>query len=246
MGVVSSHMSHSPHYVKTPHLNLYNVPDETAHLQTQLLYGERVIVGEVKDGFVKVKALWDGYVGWVRQEGLCALGHLGAPTHSLSVRQGVIYEKPDLKSSPKMLIPFLSSLWVCQDKQTDKQADKPADKQADKPADKQADRQNENGFCALKTGGFIFTKHLSPYGEVIEKDYVETAIGFLGTAYLWGGRTYQGIDCSALVQLALFAANISCPRDSTDQLRELGKEVEPPYQRGDIVFWKAHVGFFVG
>ena len=49
-------------------------------------------------------------------------------------------------------------------------------------------------------------------------DWVETATQFMGTPYVWGGKTYQGLDCSALVQACMHASGLSVPRDSMPQL----------------------------
>jgi len=69
----------------------------------------------------------------------------------------------------------------------------------------------------------------------------------MGTPYLWGGKTSAGLDCSGLVQLALQSTGRECPRDS-DMQQALGSPVtsETALQRGDLIFWKGHVGLYAG
>jgi cell wall-associated NlpC family hydrolase len=78
-------------------------------------------------------------------------------------------------------------------------------------------------------------------------DWIEVAERFINTPYVWGGRSALGIDCSALVQLALQQAGIACPRDSDMQEARLGGQVERPngLRRGDLVFWPGHVGIML-
>jgi cell wall-associated NlpC family hydrolase len=68
---------------------------------------------------------------------------------------------------------------------------------------------------------------------------------FVGTPYLWGGKTSLGIDCSGLVQVALNAAGIDCPRDSDMQEGSVGRALSPVEAQqprcGDLIFWKGHV-----
>ena len=96
------------------------------------------------------------------------------------------------------------------------------------------------GFYRLRDGGFVPRAHLEP----VEDDFVGLAERFLGSPYLWGGRSRRGIDCSGLVQVARIAAGHPTPRDSDMQAAQVGTALceEVPLRRGDLVFWKGHVG----
>jgi cell wall-associated NlpC family hydrolase len=94
---------------------------------------------------------------------------------------------------------------------------------------------------AVTLSGYVPARHLAPL-DVAEPDFVAVAERFLGVPYLWGGKTSLGVDCSGLVQIALTAAGIACPRDSDMQERALGEAVDlADLRRGDLVFWKGHV-----
>jgi cell wall-associated NlpC family hydrolase len=103
-------------------------------------------------------------------------------------------------------------------------------------------------FLPLAGGGYLFAGHAAPVGKV-EADFVAVAETFLGTPYLWGGRTSIGLDCSGLVQLALEAAGWPAPRDADMQAEELGRNLDwrpsVKLSRGDLVFWEGHVGIMV-
>ena len=75
-------------------------------------------------------------------------------------------------------------------------------------------------------------------------DFVAVTERFLGTPYLWGGKTNLGLDCSGLVQVALTACGVACPRDSDMQEKALGAPLHglAGLRRGDLLFWSGHVG----
>ena len=84
-----------------------------------------------------------------------------------------------------------------------------------------------------------------PVGADKGDDLATSALKFLGTPYLFGGRSSGGIDCSGLSQVVLQFHGHDSPRDSGPQLRA-GLEGQPEdWQRGDLVFFKAHVGIMV-
>ncbi|MDE2579512.1 MAG: C40 family peptidase [Hyphomicrobiales bacterium] len=106
--------------------------------------------------------------------------------------------------------------------------------------------QTSGDFAQLTSGGFVFARHLKPIGRD-EDDFVAVAESLIGAPYLWGGKSPAGIDCSGLVQTALFMAGRAAPRDTDMQLAGLGAPVAAAHdlsglQRGDLIFWKGHVG----
>lgn len=100
--------------------------------------------------------------------------------------------------------------------------------------------EDEAGYCRVE-GGWMMTQHLAKRKA---EDWVAVAESFIGTPYLWGGNTSFGIDCSGLVQVARHAAGLACPRDS-DVQQEAFPKASGGARRGDLVFWKGHVGIMV-
>jgi len=101
-----------------------------------------------------------------------------------------------------------------------------------------------DGAFARCAAGWVPAVHLRPV-DAPEADPVTVAESLVGTPYLWGGNSRDGIDCSGLVQAALRACGRPCPADSDLQRAALGRPLradEAP-RRGDLAFWSGHVGW---
>lgn len=195
-------------------------PRPDAMLQTQALMGERVtIYDRTAEGWARGQLESDGYVGWI-PEG--ALGMAKATpnrtsTHKVSALRTFGFPGPSIKLPPAATLPLGALVSVT---------------------------RSEDTFAVTDTNLFIPAQHLAPRGQM-EHDFVAVAERFVGTPYLWGGKSSLGIDCSGLVQVALTASGIGAPRDSDMQEASLGAALPAPdtgpLKRGDLVFWKGHV-----
>lgn len=201
------------HQVIEPIADLRRDPAHEAPLDTQALFGERVTIQEITDeGWARGRLEQDGYVGWLSAN---ALGPVGPPaTHKVVVPRTLGFPGPNIKLPPMTALPMGAMLAIV----------------------KQDDRFAINGY-----GWYFPLTHVAPIAAN-RLDFVAVAEFFLGAPYLWGGKTSLGIDCSGLVQIALQAAGIACPRDSHMQETALGKPSSlAELRRGDLVFWKGHV-----
>ncbi len=217
-----AHIIRAPRYVqgevrqvKVPIAPLRRNPMPDAPLDTEALYGERVTVYEDARSWSWVQLRGDGYVGYMPSDTLRPVPQ--DITHKISALRAIVFKEADIKSLPIRAFSFGS----------------------------QVSCTGAGKFIKLDEGGFIHLRQTS-MGNDRAADFVSVAERFIGTPYLWGGKTSLGIDCSGLVQVAMMAAGHFCPRDSYMQATEVGlaRDVEKfdELQRGDLIFWKGHVG----
>lgn len=204
-------------YIAAPTAPLHAAPDSTSEMVSEMLHGEGLDILSTAGDWAKVKSQRDGYEGFLHSS------HYAdgpAPTHQVTALRTILYDAPDFKRPPVLSLPFLARVGI-------------------------KNSSAQNGFVETAAGQWIWEGHIAPL-TAIQPDFVETALKFLGTPYLWGGRTAIGIDCSGLVQAALLAAGIACPRDTKDQI-SIGTAIPPntPPKRGELVFFERHVGIMV-
>ena len=80
---------------------------------------------------------------------------------------------------------------------------------------------------------------------------VETARGYLGVPYLFGGTTDRGFDCSGLVYYVFKEQNIAVPRVPKDMFVAMTRVPDEDLAPGDVVFFNtfaklSHVGIYIG
>ena len=78
--------------------------------------------------------------------------------------------------------------------------------------------------------------------DYFEKNYNKVYKLFLNSKYLWGGKTARGIDCSSLIQIYFYYNKTFFPRDTKDQIKFCNYKNKKKFSKGDIIFWKGHVG----
>ena len=101
--------------------------------------------------------------------------------------------------------------------------------------------QENKKFVEFEKNKWILKKNIRKIDHE-EKNYLKILKLFLKTKYVWGGKTYKGIDCSAILQLLYYYNNTFYPRDTRDQLRySKGNIKNKKFKKGDVIFWKGHV-----
>lgn len=208
--------------VRADRVPLKREPRFDVSLDTEVLYGETFTVYDDNgEGWAWGQLETDGYVGWVPSDDLA---DWQAPTHRVWALRTYRYPAADLRFPPLGLISMGSLVTVVGEKET-----------------------RGLKYAVLADGSCVVAKHLMPVETVAVTDWVSMAEAFLGTPYLWGGRSSLGLDCSALVQVSAQAAGLPVLRDTDMQQETAGIDRPLPaaledLQRGDLIFWKGHVG----
>ena len=191
-------------------------PSADSMLATQALKGERVTVYDRNgEGWAWGQLNNDGYVGWFPDRALAKPS--ATPTHKITAIRTLAFPGPSIKLPPVDTLLMGTTLSLARE---------------------------EGPFAVTRDGLYLPRAHVGPIDRY-EDDFVAIALRFVGTPYLWGGKSSLGIDCSGLVQVALSAAGTGCPRDSDMQQDGLGRTLDAAessqLQRGDLIFWKGHV-----
>ena len=138
------------------------------------------------------------------------------PTHKIFVLKASIFDKA--KRRTKYFLTFASKISIIQ--------------------------KNKN-FIEFEKNKWIKKTNIKKI-DYVEKNYLKILKLFLNTKYIWGGKTYKGIDCSAILQLLYYYNNKFYPRDTKDQIKYSIKNAKRRiFKKGDIIFWKGHVAICI-
>lgn len=217
-GVVAAerYVQTTPWHCAVPAAAIRKSPAADAEQEDQIIFGEAFDVLIADGAFAFGQARRDGYVGYVYRAAL--MSGVVEPTHWVSALRTYAFTTPNLKSAPVGLYTLNSLVRV----------------------------KEENGAYVRGQGtGWFVREHLTPIGEVAQ-DLAGVAETFRHAPYQWGGRESAGLDCSGLVQQAMYALGQAGPRDTDMQAYQIGYPVEPAdLRRGDLVFWRGHVAIML-
>ncbi len=199
-------------FLKTPFSNIYLKPSLRSEITSQMLYGENFKILNEKKNWIKIKTYFDNYIGFIKKS---KFENNFKPTKKIFRTKSRIFVKLAKKFLPTNNYLYFGSgiETLCQEKK----------------------------FVEFEKNKWIKKKDLKRINHT-DKDFVKIFKLFINSKYLWGGKTIKGIDCSALIQMYFYYNRIFFPRDSKDQIKYCKKKKNKIFHKGDIIFWKGHVG----
>ncbi|MDN4606665.1 C40 family peptidase [Sporosarcina highlanderae] len=214
-------------------------------VQTQILYGEPVIVEKIVGEWARIIAVWQpskkderGYPGWVPLTQL----KKATPLEEAGGFIRVAIPKSQLwksDSTPFMIVPFNTILPL-----------------TDESEDHFHVMTPDGEALVLKTD-IVEAPSIHQFKKRPPESAVDEGLVYLDLPYFWGGMSSYGFDCSGFTYNMMKACGYFIPRDASDQAKS-GEEVpkgDPScWKKGDLIFFAndegkgnvRHVGFYYG
>ena len=192
--------------------NVYFKPSSNSEVVSQILYGEKFKILLKRKKYLKIKTHYDNYIGYIKKDKFL---ENFKPSHKISkIKSRIFFKKGKRFLSSNHYLYYGSGVCI----------------------------RNENKkYIEFEKNKWIKKSDIKNIDHY-EKNYIKVFKFFLNTKYLWGGKTCVGIDCSALIQIYFYYNRIFFPRDTKDQIRFCKRNRGKNRLKGDIVFWKGHVG----
>mgnify|MGYP001183879386 CR=1 FL=1 len=202
-------------FFKEPIANINSKPSSNSEVTSQILYGEKFKILSTKKDWLKIKTSYDNYIGYIKKQ---KFFKKFIPTNKICKLKSKIFKKKNNKFLPtNKFLYFGSGISI---------------------------RNRKNVFVEFDKNKWIKKGDLKDISHN-EKNFIKIFKLFLNTKYLWGGKTSDGIDCSALIQIFFFYNRAFFPRDTKDQIKFCKKKNKKKFSKGDIIFWKGHVGICI-
>jgi len=193
-------------------INIYEEPRRKSKLSSQMLYGERFKIIHTKNNWLKIKTSYDNYIGYIKKKKFSIKANPVLKVNSLKSK---IFKKVNGKFKKTNEFLYFAS--------------------------RVSKIQEDKEFLEFEKNKWIKKKDLRKINH-IERSYSKIFKSFLNAKYLWGGKTVEGIDCSSLIQIYFYYNQTFFPRDTKDQIKFCKKNNKKKFSKGDIIFWRGHVG----
>ena len=192
--------------------NIYLRPSTESKVASQILYGEKFKIISKKKNWFKIKTEFDNYIGFIKKD---KFNKKFKPIKKIYKLKSRIFAKKKSKFFPTNKFLFFGT-GVAVIKENKK-------------------------FIEFEKNRWIRSSNINLLNYKI-KNYSKITKLFLNTKYKWGGKTFDGIDCSSLIQLFYKYNNKFFPRDTVDQIKcKKGKRLKNNYKAGDLIYWRGHV-----
>lgn len=175
---------------RVPVASIRKEPGHVHEMVSQLLFGEAVQVLDRDGEWLQIRCLYDAYTGW------CMRKQLHPVAEALALQQPV-----------QLVGAWMQEVWHC---------GRPIRVPYGSVLPGLHNERMDWGTMQLTYSGTVLQQGSVPFCKT---EILSVAAPFLNTAYLWGGRSAFGIDCSGLVQIIFRFLGIALPRDAADQSR---------------------------
>ena len=194
--------------------NIYEKPSRYSKLSSQMLLGEEFKIISKKRYWYKIRTNFDNYVGYIKKCKFLKNLKLNHKVYKLKTR--VFIKKNNRFIKTNNFLYFSSKISIL---------------------------NKDKNYIEYDTNKWINKKDIKNINHY-EKNFSKILKLFLNTKYLWGGKSSDGIDCSALIQIYFYYNGTFFYRDTVDQAKPLLTKLKKNiYNRKQLIFWKGHVAY---